>query len=377
MNAARADSILSHVATIPAVHSSHRSLPELRGAKVSFVARHWLEADAARLLTANVTPEAGDLVLARVERIGQHGGLQLRSGRRASLFAGDTIVVAYGARYAPDQFEAVVPNDMGPCDLVAAGGLAARVLTAHRKMRSPTRLQPLGLLADGAGAKLNLRAYQRARPIAARGSRVPVLAVVGSSMNAGKTTAASALIRGLSRSGRQVGAVKLTGTGSSGDISLMLDSGAVRAVDFTDAGYASTYMADLESLAESCEILLDHLTALGSEIIVAEIADGLLQRETGFLLRHRRVGARLDGVLFAAQDALGAVGGVEWLERLGLPALAVTGLLTASPLATREATDACGIPVLGPEALADASTARDLLDKATSRALRLPATDVK
>jgi hypothetical protein len=38
----------------------------------------------------------------------------------------DAIIVAYGHRYAPDQFEAYVPEDLGPCHLVAGGGVAAR-----------------------------------------------------------------------------------------------------------------------------------------------------------------------------------------------------------------------------------------------------------
>src|SRR5437870_4337587 len=51
-------------------------------------------------------PSAGDLVLARIDTLGYHAGLQLPNGRRRRLFAGDEIVVAYGNRYAPNQFEA-------------------------------------------------------------------------------------------------------------------------------------------------------------------------------------------------------------------------------------------------------------------------------
>lgn len=59
-------------------------------------------------------PEAGDLVLARVDTIGYHSGLQLPEGRKKLFFVGDEIVVAYGNRYAPNQFEAVVPKTLGP-----------------------------------------------------------------------------------------------------------------------------------------------------------------------------------------------------------------------------------------------------------------------
>ena len=51
-------------------------------------------------------PRAGDLVLARVDSLGQHTRLQRPSGRRKLLFPGDSIVVAYGNRYACGVFRA-------------------------------------------------------------------------------------------------------------------------------------------------------------------------------------------------------------------------------------------------------------------------------
>jgi len=96
-------------------------------------------------------------VLAAIESIGQHARIEQRDGRRATLFPGDEVVVAYGHRYAPDQFEAAIPEDLGPCELVAAGGVAARVQSAHGRMSEATRLTPVGLLADGAGRRLNVR----------------------------------------------------------------------------------------------------------------------------------------------------------------------------------------------------------------------------
>ena len=59
-------------------------------------------------------PRPGDLVLARIDALGFHRGLQLRNGRKKNLFPEDEIVVAYGNRYAPNQFEAVVPKTLGP-----------------------------------------------------------------------------------------------------------------------------------------------------------------------------------------------------------------------------------------------------------------------
>src|SRR5262245_3329437 len=96
----------------------------LRRAAWAFTTRR--VSNGAFTLLHEGAPQAGDLVLARVDAIGYHGALQLTSGRRKTLFVGDEIVVAYGNRYAPNQFEAVVPRTLGPCHLVAGGGVAGK-----------------------------------------------------------------------------------------------------------------------------------------------------------------------------------------------------------------------------------------------------------
>src|ERR1044071_4579387 len=56
-----------------------------------------------------VIPRHGDLVAAEILATGQPTKLEVTTSRRAALYPGDEIVVAYGARYAPDQFEAELP----------------------------------------------------------------------------------------------------------------------------------------------------------------------------------------------------------------------------------------------------------------------------
>ena len=134
----------------------------IHAAKRGFTTRH-IGAGAIRtLITAAVRPSAGDVVLARVDKIGQHGRIQLPSGRTSTLFVGDEIIVCYGNRYAPSQFEAEVPRTLEPCYLIAAGGVAAKLLSHHQKMKSPTTIVPIGLLGDAAGKVLNLRDFHLA-----------------------------------------------------------------------------------------------------------------------------------------------------------------------------------------------------------------------
>lgn len=336
-------------------------------AKSSYTVRHVPLQNTPLLLADDIKPAAGDLALARIDTIGQHRRIERSDGRKSTLFPGDEVIVAYGNRYAPDQFEANVPPDLGTCDLVAAGGLIARVLSKHATINSPTTVVPLGLIARSDGTPLNLREWGLPEPINPPG-RPPTFAVLGSAMNAGKTTAAAGLIRGLTSAGLSVGAAKVTGTGAGGDLWLMKDAGAALVMDFTDAGYASTYRCSVSEVLGILRNLLGHLSLAGVDVIVIEVADGIFQDETSALVRTSKFANSVDGVLFAAPDALGAVAGVERLCSIGLAPMAITGALTASPLAAREARrELDGTLVVDAFELTDRSMAEGLFAMARHR----------
>jgi hypothetical protein len=332
----------------------------LADARRAFTTRRAHLSGDLTLLKHGVHPRQGDLVLARVMGVGHHAKLELPEGRRCRLYQGDEILVTYANRYAPDQFEAEVPDDLDDCHLVAAGGIAARMLSKNAKTMNPTRIRPLGLLADLHGKRLNVNDWRIdsgpfPKPLP------PVIVVAGTAMNAGKTTAAARLIRGLVRAGKRVGAAKVTGTGAGGDYWQMMDAGACEVVDFTDAGYASTYQLPAPEIEKVFLRLLSHLGSLKTDVIVIEVADGVLQAETAALLASEGFSYYCDKLIFAASDAMGAVAGVQWLQSKGLNVDAVSGALTASPLAIRETSTALGLPVLSKQGLSDPSFALELL----------------
>lgn len=335
--------------------------------KTPYSARRVPRSAYCTLLTGEVTPRVGDLVLVRVEKLGQHKHLELACGRRARLFAGDEIVLAYGNRYAPDQFEAEVPADVGPCHMVAGGGIAARVLSKHDRMASATRVVPLGILADSTGRALNLARFALPSMPLPR-SRPFTVAVVGTSMNAGKTETATHIIRGLKAAGLRVGAAKVTGTGAGGDAWSMRDAGAFEVLDFGDVGLPSTYLESEDSVQDSLCTLVAQLAADGAHAIVIEVADGVFQRETAALVQSAMFRRAVDAVVFAAGDAMGSVGGVAWLREKKLPVVAAGGLLTASPLASREAASALGVPVLTLEDLASPDVVHALWPQSPAQA---------
>ncbi len=333
----------------------------LAKAKAAYTTRRVDHAAIKTLLSGDQKPKPGDLVLARVEAIGHHRRIELVTGRRAPLFVGDEIIVSYGHRYAPDQFESEVPEDLSSCHLVAGGGIASLCFNRHDRTKMPTSIQPLGLLGDAEGNPINMMDWS-ITPTQMQLTRPFVVTVVGTAMNAGKTTTAAHLIRGLAASGMKVGAAKITGTGAGGDRWLMVDAGATEVVDFTDAGFASTYLTTLAELEHIQQQLIMHLCNKKAEVIVLEVADGLFQRETEMLLESPVFKANVDAIVFAAGDAMGACGGTDWLRKRDLPLIALSGCLSASPLATREAKQSTGLPVLGLEQLSSPDVTLQLFE---------------
>lgn len=314
------------------------------------------------LAGGDLRPRSGDLVLAEVTLLGHHRRLHLPDGRSRTLFRGDTVIVAYGDRYASSQFEARVPADLGPCQLAAGGGIAARVVERHQRIRrGATGLSPLGLVTAGPDEPpLNVAAFARPRPRTPQAGEIPAIAIVGSAMDSGKTTSAAHLARGLTRLGLRAGYAKVTGTGAAGDPTLVADAGAAVVRDFTDVGHVSTYGLSPGAIEEILLSLVGQLRDEGADVAVLEIADGLLQPETSALLASPHFRALVDGILLAARDSMSALAGAAILRRGPVPLLGLCGSIEAAPLEVREA-QAAELPMWGRHDLDDRRTASKLL----------------
>jgi hypothetical protein len=338
-------------------------MQQLSEAKWSYVTRVLVDRGTVCLARLDREPRLGDLVAARVVEIRAHDHIEDTNGRQVRLYPGDVVVGAFGNRYATDYYEGYLPT--GPvAHLLTAGGVVGRVVSAHVRRGEPTELEVLGLVADQSGRPLSLDECALAVPEPAR-AELGTFVVVGSAMNAGKTTTAAALVQGWSRAGVRVGAGKVTGSGSGKDRWMYQDAGAAEIVDFLDFGMASTFGYPPQRLRATMVGIRDALVARGASVVVLEIADGLLQEETKALAAG--LAGFADGVVLAVADALGAVAGVGIMADLGAPVLAVSGLLTASPLASREAAAATGLPVWSPEELIS-GRALELLSGAVVRA---------
>ncbi len=284
---------------------------------------------------------AGDLLLCEVVRIGLHGRAETTSGSREKLYPGDRIVCALANRYATSLLEAVARTDGEHADMISASGLCGQIVARTQKASNPTSLRILGQ-AFVDGEPLNLRWFPRSSPGPALGEPGWIV-VVGSAMDSGKTTACTSIIRGLVEAGHKVGAAKVTGTASGRDFGSFRDAGASPVLDFLDAGFASTAGCSERQLFEITDHLTAHLRAAGVAWAVIEIADGLLQTETRMLLDALGQRVSEPNIVVTTRESMSAVAAVERLQEVGLDVVALSGLLTNSPLARREAELASGV----------------------------------
>ena len=302
-------------------------------------------------LKATYIPKKGDVALFEVLEIGKHSTIQSSAKRIMKIIEGDVIMAAFAERYATEQFEGYLPTEPTEIlDILGAGGAIGIVKSKHDNFKHipPTKVRLIGYLMNEKGQQINTiySTLPKAEFNGVLPSNSKVILSIGSSMDSGKTTTAAFLARGLKTTGKKVAFIKLTGTCYTKDMDLVYDCGADVTVDFSDAGFPSTYMCEKSDLLNLYQTLLNKLQSHNPDYIVMEIADGVLQRETEFLLRDTAFMKTIDKVIFSCGDSLAAFYGIDFLSQLNITPVALSGVFTMSPLLIQEVKDRTSIPVL-------------------------------
>lgn len=316
--------------------------------KKTIVARDIDHFTVNNALTETHVMRAGDLAVFEVLELGKHVTAQMSDGKIRNIFPGDFIVATFADRYATSQFEGYVPTTSLPTyHILGAGGVIGVVKSKNYLLKDiePTTVKLIGYCCDSNGQVINTKFYSKKR-VSFRGEHnMKIILSVGSTMDSGKTTTAAFVARGLSMADYKVGFVKLTGTCFTKDREFVLDCGASIVADFSDLGFPSTYMCSKEDILDIYQTLLDNLSSENLDFLVVEIADGLLQRETQFLLTDRAFMNTIDKVVFSCGDSLSAYYGVQILKEWGISANAVSGVFTMSPLLIKEVEANLHVPV--------------------------------
>jgi hypothetical protein len=262
--------------------------------------------------------------------------LELTSGRMAKLARGDVVVGALGHRKALFGYSGHIPETLAPGDVIQMlniGGVLGICDSATPDKGKPFDCRVLGtvLTFPYLGERIGVTARAGYKPLdydAALDVRgVPVVALAGTCMEAGKTAAACAIIARMRHRGLVVDAFKATGVSLRRDILAFEDSGARRTMIFTDLGIVTTTARCGPALTR---MMLTELSASSPDVIVFELGDGLLGTYgVESILREADIKSVLSAVVLSANDPVAAWGGVKLLrERFGIEPAAVTGPAT-------------------------------------------------
>lgn len=295
-------------------------------------------------------PKAGDVGLFQVVEVDRHSSMQCTDRRSHSIFDGDHILAVFGDRYATAQYEGYVPeHPMEVYHIIGAGGVIGIVRTKNAAWEDyePTTVKLIGYCCEDNKQVINtlFRNKQRSSFTGVIPGDAKVILSIGSTMDSGKTTTAAHIARGLKTTGKDVAFIKLTGTVYTKDIDYVADCGADTALDFSNLGFPSTYLVDKETILDIYQTLLDELGAHKPSYIVMEIADGLFQRETSFLLADESFMKTIHNVVFSCGDSLSVMAGLHVLKQWGIQPCMVSGRFTMSPLLIAEVNDRMSIPV--------------------------------
>jgi hypothetical protein len=223
---------------------------------------------------------SGDYGVVEVLDPGGYPLLELTSGRMVELTRGDTLVGALGVRHATLEATGTwqaVGRDRG-MDLLTAGGLLGKCTSRSTLVPSLPTVSYQGHVIRG-DRKVTMGEFvDRAGPEAP--FRLPTIMIVGSSMSAGKTTAARVLIRRLRAMGLDVLGAKVTGAGRYRDILAMHDAGARPVLDFVDVGLPSTVCPE-EEYREALGLLLSRMARENADVAVVEAGASPLEPYNG------------------------------------------------------------------------------------------------
>lgn len=314
-----------------------------------------LQLDHNAVLGDAIPAEAGTVVAARVlNSKTRYNTLEDTHGRMVTLHPGDVIAGALGHRDALYGYSGRVPETVAVGDrlqLLNLGGVIGAGAEPTHGQGDPFQLEVLGAvlefpyLGTRVGVPANIaRAALPAESLPPKGAGLPpIVALVGTCMDAGKTTAAAVLIGDLVRRGYRVAAGKLTGVSLRRDVLAMQDCGADPVAVFTDFGVVTT---DESNAAAAAHGLIAHLADGAPDLLVLELGDGLLGTYgVQALLGDPAITGAIGSVVLCAQDPVGAWGAVRLLEeRYGLAVDVVSGRVTDGPTGQRFCQDSLGVP---------------------------------
>jgi hypothetical protein len=284
------------------------------------------------VISSSSAPRAGDVIVVRaLTDSATYNMLELPTGRQAKINPGDLLIGVLGSRRALKGFVGDVPASVKAGDelhLLNMGGVVGCCTGHHSSLGDAIKLVVLGFVCDENGQTRNI-CDAAIPPKTSLGDSAPLVLVAGTSMNSGKTYAATELIKQATRAGLKVAAAKLSGVACLRDTMNMADHGAIATASFLDCGLPST--VDVGDLAPTAKAIISRLNEVNPDLIVIELGDGILGGySVDTVFEDQELREATAALVFCASDYVGAWGGIELLRRRGVEIDVISGSVTDS-----------------------------------------------
>ena len=298
-------------------------------------------------LSPDIIPLEGNVVIVEaLDERATNNVLEHSNGRLGSLKQGDVIPGVFGRRRALREFSGHVPEQVAAGDvlhLLCESGVVGALDGHNESWGSPLAVRVLGAALGDDGEPLNIKQeavpHQTDLPASA-----PIIAILGTSMDSGKTTAAIELIKFLTGKGLKVAAAKLAGVAFMQDPLKLQDAGAWPVMDLLDAGIPSTCNNPDDALGAALGVLAE-INKSNPDLIVVEFGDGILgEYNVGHMLSSQALTQHITACIVAAGDLVGVWGAQQLLANYGLQPTTITGLAVNNQTATEYIQEHFGIP---------------------------------
>jgi hypothetical protein len=285
-------------------------------------------------VSADIPAEEGVVLVVEIlTNKSNYNTLELTSGRMAKVVKGDIVVGALGPRRALFGYSGHVPAKVAPGDIIQMlniGGVLGICDSVNPDKGQPFDCRVIGVVLQFPylGERIGVPARVGSRKLDYDAKLdtldVPVVALAGTCMEAGKTAAACSIVSRMRHRGLVVDVFKATGVSLRRDILAMEDSGARNALIFTDLGVVTTTGKTGPALTRT---MLTELAARKPDCIVFELGDGLIGTYgVDAILECEDIRKAMTSVVLSANDPVAAWGGVKILrERFHIEPAVVTG----------------------------------------------------
>ncbi|HTI14957.1 MAG TPA: hypothetical protein VL461_10355 [Dictyobacter sp.] len=297
-------------------------------------------------ISEQITPAEGAVIAVQaLSDTGKNSLLEYTSGRIGFLVEGDILPVVLGKRRALREYSGDIPAQLAVGDILyylCESGVVGEISGLNEAWGVPMQVKVLGSVINN-GQQLNIKDYSIERTTTLPSS-APIIGIVGTCMNIGKTTAIVKIIKHFKHKGLKIAGVKLSGVASTQDLDTIADAGASPVLGFMDAGLPST-CNNADEVVEVAISVIAEANKSNPDVIIAEFGDGILGGyHVGDIIKNQEIQQHINSLIVGAGDFVGAWGAKEIMQQYGVPVTLITGPVVNNDTGVAFVENTIGVP---------------------------------